>query len=197
MPPIARERERSVDYRSRTAKGVGRTRNPETAVTRPADPASSSAARTELTAWRRAVLAELAGPRGWWSVAGLAWVRDEPENWGSAPACRMALPARCPARVAELRRAKIAAETRECTFQPALNARSQRMTAARVEAAACSGLRACDRLYVEADRRRAKHEALAAQLPPEATFAPKVRYLRKRVALMDDWLISWVVKLLV
>ena len=81
-------------------------------MTRPADPASSSAARTELTAWRRAVLAELAGPRGWWSVAGLAWVRDEPENWGSAPACRMALPARCPARVAVLRRAGDGLEVR-------------------------------------------------------------------------------------
>lgn len=79
-------------------------RAPETPVSNLPDPALDAVAAADLGAWRREVLAALAGPRGWWSVAGLAWADEVPAWLGSAADAELRLPERCPARVALVRR---------------------------------------------------------------------------------------------
>jgi hypothetical protein len=59
-------------------------------------------------------------------------------------------------RLESLRREKEAAETSECTFQPRINARSDRLMAERTEALRARSLTAHQQLFQDAVRRQAK-----------------------------------------
>jgi uncharacterized protein len=54
-----------------------------------------------LRAWRHAYLADLQGPRGWWSVVGLSFFDDRPTDLGSAHP-ELGLPGNLPERFARV-----------------------------------------------------------------------------------------------
>ncbi|MFN2322022.1 MAG: DUF1684 domain-containing protein [Trueperaceae bacterium] len=58
----------------------------------PPDPAIDPAAAADLAAWRAAYAAHLAGPDGWWAVAGLDWLGEGAHRLGSAAGCAVRTP---------------------------------------------------------------------------------------------------------
>jgi uncharacterized protein len=65
------------------------------------DPAHDTSAAGDLLAWRRAYAAQLAGPRGAWSISSLSWLSETPLTLGRDR--EIPLPPRCPERMATLR----------------------------------------------------------------------------------------------
>jgi hypothetical protein len=73
-----------------------------------------------------------------------------------------------------IRREQEEEERRECSFRPAVDANSDRLTRQRRAAAAGGGLPLHQRLYCDAQRRRGRLAAAAARPLEGATFAPRV-----------------------
>ena len=63
-----------------------------------ADSTTDSAYRAQIEAWRAAREASLKADGGWLTVAGLFWLKDGPNSFGSTPDNDIRLPASAPAR---------------------------------------------------------------------------------------------------
>jgi uncharacterized protein (DUF1684 family) len=63
---------------------------------------SADAHRAEIEAWRLARLERLSRPDGWLTLAGLFWLEEGPNPFGSDPANRVVLPAGMPPCMGEL-----------------------------------------------------------------------------------------------
>ncbi|KAG1654590.1 hypothetical protein FOA52_008737 [Chlamydomonas sp. UWO 241] len=77
-------------------------------------------------------------------------------------------------RIKEIKEMQEAAEVRECTFKPRIDAKSRAMMSERAELLRALKMSPHDQLFQDAVRRQQKLEELSGWVPEEATFQPAV-----------------------